>query len=496
VAFVRGAFHTDGECPTCSLIFGGRTLLAELVGVTTLPLDLPTMVEEDGADAVLADAKKRVGTTLRGKWTLERLIGVGGMGAVYEARHRNGMRGAVKVLDVALSRTRDCRKRFLREGRVANEVSHVGAVRVLDDDETEDGSAFLVMELLTGSTLDKLAMDNGGTLEPEATLVYAAQVLDTLVAAHERGIVHRDIKPENLLLTTEGVVKVLDFGIARWNALGESQRVTQAGEPIGTPAFMPPEQARGHWRAVDAQSDVYALGATMFTLVTGAPVHDDATTVAELLVSVITKPARPVQQAGEVPDVLADVIDKALSYDKRGRYTDALDMRHAIEDAYAELTGMPIPPTPTPSRASDAFLAVASSAKMMRQRLATTVGHRFNRARLIAAFAVPCAVIIACAAVVNANARTRANASVVASPPAGYADEAEIPPPPPLDTDAVAARDAVDEENAAPVTKTISARVSPVTTSPAPANMSRPPEPRPQSVSPLSRRSTLYDRRL
>src|SRR5436305_18784 len=104
--------------------------------VPTLPLELPTMVEEDGGDALLAEAQKRVGTTLRGKWTLERLIGVGGMGAVYEARHRNGMRGAVKVLDVALSRTRDCRQRFLREGRVANEVAHVGSVRVLDDDET------------------------------------------------------------------------------------------------------------------------------------------------------------------------------------------------------------------------------------------------------------------------------------------------------------------------------------------------------------------------
>jgi len=464
--------------------------------VATLPLEPLTIVEDDNGEAMLAEANKRVGTTLRGKWTLERLIGIGGMGAVYEARHRNGMRGAVKVLDVAISRTKDCRKRFLREGRVANEVAHVGSVRVLDDDETEDGSAFLVMELLEGATLDQLAMEKGGALPPEKVLEHAAQVLDTLAAAHERGIVHRDIKPENLLLTNEGVVKILDFGIARWNALGESQRVTQAGEPIGTPAFMPPEQARGHWRAVDAQSDVYSLGATMFTLVTGAPVHDDATTVAELLVSVITKPARPVKQAGEVPDVLAEVIDTALSYDKRGRYADALEMRRAVEAAYVELTGKPIPATPVPApKASDA-ISVTTSTGARRRRMVTTVGHRMRRAPMIAAFAIPCAVVFACVAVVNANARTRTTVAAPA-PQVAHQDSLEIPPPPPIE--AVAARDTDDDESeSTPVTKTMSARPTPPPLSPTPANVSRVSEQNKPvvSVSPLSRRSSLYDRRM
>lgn len=444
---------------------------------------------------MLAGANKRVGTTLRGKWTLERLIGIGGMGAVYEARHRNGMRGAVKVLDVTLSRTKDCRKRFLREGRVANEVSHVGAVRVLDDDETEDGSAFLVMELLEGSTLDHLAMETGGALPPEKVLEYAAQVLDTLVAAHAHGIVHRDIKPENLLLTNEGIVKILDFGIARWNALGESQRVTQAGEPIGTPAFMPPEQARGHWGAVDAQSDIYSLGATMFNLVTGAPVHDDATTVAELLVSVITKPARPVKQAGEVPDAIAEVIDTALSYDKRGRFGDALEMRAAIEGAYVELTGKPIPATPSPAPSSDR--AATSPAKVLRRRLATTVGHHLRRAPVIAAFAIPCAVIVACVIAVNANARTQSNVTTPA-PEVTHRELADIPPPPPP-IEAVAARDTtsdtVDDESP-PATKTMTARPALSPVSPAPVNASRASEQPAPVVSPLSRRSSLYDRRM
>ncbi len=462
--------------------------------MATLPLEPPTLAEEedDSGEAMLAEANKRVGTTLRGKWTLERLLGVGGMGAVYEARHRNGMRGAVKVLDVALSRTKDCRKRFLREGRVANEVSHVGAVRVLDDDEMEDGSAFLVMELLEGATLDQLAMKSDGVLPAEKVLAYAAQVLDTLVAAHTRGIVHRDIKPENLLLTNEGVVKILDFGIARWSALGESQRVTQAGEPIGTPAFMAPEQARGHWAAVDAQSDVYSLGATMFTLATGTTVHDDATTVAELLVSVITRPARPVKQAGEVPDVLAEVIDTALSYDKRGRFADALEMRRAIEAAYVELTGNPIPPTPTPAPAGEALGAVTSSAKILRRRLATTVRRR--RGAMIAAFAIPCAGIIAFAAVVNASAHMRTNTTRAPTVAVTQQDAFEIPPPPPID--AVAARDdADDDESNSHVKKTTAARPTSPPVSPAPANVARTSEPRAPVVSPLSRRSSLYDRR-
>jgi serine/threonine protein kinase len=294
----------------------------------------------------LEEAQQRVGTSLRGKWTLERLIAVGGMGAVYEGRHRNGMRCAVKVLDPTMSRTREGRERFLREGRLANEAAHDGVVQVLDDDDTGDGSSYLVMELLTGATLDAVAMKRGGVLEPETVARYAAQVLDTLVAVHAHGIVHRDIKPENLFLTTDGVVKVLDFGIARVD--DDSRRVTQSGVTVGTPAFMSPEQARGRRDEVDARADVYSLGATMFTLATGNMVHP-AETVTEVLVSVMTQPARPVRQAGDVPRPLAAVIDRALARDKHQRFVNAIEMRVALESAYVAMTGEPIPSTPRPS---------------------------------------------------------------------------------------------------------------------------------------------------
>ena len=105
----------------------------------------------------IREAEARIGSTLRGKWHLDTLLGLGGMGAVYEATHRNGMRGALKILDPRLGQSEAIRKRFLREGLLANEVGHPGAVSVLDDDETEDGCAFLVMELLDGATLEQLA---------------------------------------------------------------------------------------------------------------------------------------------------------------------------------------------------------------------------------------------------------------------------------------------------------------------------------------------------
>ncbi len=179
-------------------------LLAALRNVRPVDQE-PLPVNDDTLHSV---ALAKVGTTLGGKWHLDKLIGVGGMSAVYAATHRNGMRGAVKILDPSMSSSvaGAARKRFLREGRLANRVHHPGAVQVLDDDEAEDGSAYLVMELLSGSTLAELATRTGGTLEAAKAIEYGLQVVDTLAEAHASGIVHRDIKPENLFLTNEGIV--------------------------------------------------------------------------------------------------------------------------------------------------------------------------------------------------------------------------------------------------------------------------------------------------
>src|SRR5262249_45188027 len=150
-------------------------------------------------------AKARVGHVLDDKWTLERLLGVGGMAAVYAARHRNGAKAAVKVLHAELAADGDVRERFLREGRAANKVDHPGAVQVLDDDTVRDGedagAAYLVMELLDGESVLDRARRNGGPLGEKEVLAIAESVLDVLVAAHDHGIVHRDLKPENLFIS-------------------------------------------------------------------------------------------------------------------------------------------------------------------------------------------------------------------------------------------------------------------------------------------------------
>src|SRR5258708_36403963 len=159
---------------------------------------------DDGSNT-LDEAEKRVGATLRGKYTIDKVLGVGGMAAVYRAVHRNGHRVALKMLHASISSNADLRGRFLREGYVANTVDHPGAVRVTDDDVAEDGSVFLVMELLEGHTVEAWAASRpGARLTPGEVLGVADQLLETLEAAHAKGIVHRDLKPENLFLTKTG----------------------------------------------------------------------------------------------------------------------------------------------------------------------------------------------------------------------------------------------------------------------------------------------------
>ena len=230
-----------------------------------------------------AEAEMRVGRTLRNKWHLDTLIDVGGMAAVYAATHRNGNRGAVKILHRHRSEDPDIAARFRREGYIANKVSHPNALSVLDDDVDDDGSVFLVMELLEGAPLGDRAAAHGGKLPADEVLLMVDQLLDVLAVAHDLGIVHRDVKPDNVLVTADGQVKILDFGIARLAEPSEGEHSgTMAGVPMGSPAFMSPEQARGRWDLVDAQSDVWSVGATMFTLLSGQDVHA-ADTVPELL---------------------------------------------------------------------------------------------------------------------------------------------------------------------------------------------------------------------
>lgn len=307
------------------------------VASVSLPVDSLT----EAIDPTLMRSQTRVGTTLRGKWHLDVLLGVGGMAAVYAATHRNGTRAAIKVLHPELCTHADIRARFFREGRVANTIQHDGAVKVLDEDE-DQGSVYLVMELLDGESLEARAARAGGKLPVDEVLAAADQILDVLIAAHEKGVIHRDLKPENVFLTRAGKVMVLDFGIARLRELSAQSHATRDGSTMGTPAYMAPEQARGLWEEVDARADLWAVGATMFSLITGRAVHEGRTT-NEVLVAAVTQKAPPLASLlPEIPQPVAALVDRALAFDKDERWPDAESMQNAVRRAYHALSGSPI----------------------------------------------------------------------------------------------------------------------------------------------------------
>jgi serine/threonine-protein kinase len=291
-------------------------------------------------------AERRIGTTV-GKYRIERILGVGGMACVYLAVHRNGHKVAIKMLHAEVSVDADLRARFVREGYAANAIDHRGVVRILDDDETEDGSAFLVMELLDGETL-AARTKRAGRLPVREALALGHQLLDVVAAAHAKGVVHRDIKPENLFVTPDGVLKVLDFGIARMRAVTSSDsEPTHTGRAMGTPAFMAPEQAFGRAREVDERTDVFSCGATLFSVLSGELVHE-AETAQEQMVYAATRPARSLGSAAggglELPREVVAVVDKALAFERAGRWQTAIAMRDALARVSAELFGEALTP--------------------------------------------------------------------------------------------------------------------------------------------------------
>jgi hypothetical protein len=293
----------------------------------------------DPSDAATQRSKARVGHVLRDKWQIDRLIGIGGMAAVYAATHvKNGRKVALKVLHPEASMSKDTRARFLREGYAANKLEHPGTVQVLDDDVAEDGSAFLVMELLLGESLEDRRERLGGRLPALELLRIAERVLDVLAVAHEKGVVHRDLKPDNVFLCDDGAVKLLDFGIARVREPAQKHQTLTSAGAMGTPGYMPPEQARGRWDDVGPRSDLWALGATLFTGLTGRLVHH-AETPNELLLAAMTQQAPKL--ASLVPSIapeIAALVDRALAREPEARWPDARAMLAALQTALAQLS--------------------------------------------------------------------------------------------------------------------------------------------------------------
>jgi serine/threonine-protein kinase len=264
--------------------------------------------------------RQRIGTVIAGSYRIDEIIGRGAIGAVFGGLHLRLERPvAVKFVDPTLVDDAEIRARFKREAKIAAQIRSSHAVEVFDYGLGEDGAPYLVMERLFGEDLHA-RMQREGRLPVDRALRIAKQVCRALGAAHETGIVHRDLKPENVFLVDrdgeDEFVKVVDFGLSTF-VQSDDTRLTRAGQSVGTPLYMAPEQAGAH--AFDARVDVYSLGVLIFEMTTGR-LPFEAPTLQSLLVALATQPPRSLRYyCPDLPVELDDLVLRFIARDPRVR---------------------------------------------------------------------------------------------------------------------------------------------------------------------------------
>src|SRR5438034_1241070 len=265
------------------------------------------------------------GAALSGRYRADELLGQGGMAQVYRGTDTVlGRTVAIKVLGPQYARDENFVTRFRREAQAAARLNHAGVVGVYDTG-SDDGVHYIVMEYVAGRTLAEI-LHAEGRLSPERAAEVAAQVAGALSFAHAAGLVHRDIKPGNIMITPQGEVKVMDFGIARALS-GES--LTQTATVLGTASYLSPEQAQGE--PVDARSDVYSLGVVAYEMLTGQAPFTGDSPVAVAYKHVREDPVPPTALVPEVGEDLEAVVMKALAKNPANRYATAQEMREDLE---------------------------------------------------------------------------------------------------------------------------------------------------------------------
>ncbi len=273
------------------------------------------------------EIQARVGTVVD-RWTLQRLVGRGGMAAVYEGLDDEGNRAAVKVLHDEYVGRGAIQRRFLREAFIMGVSKHPSAIKVYGQG-LANGTPFFAMQYVEGETMQS-RWAAVGAMAPAEVIGYAKSLLEILASYHTEGVVHRDIKPANILIAGSGV-RLIDFGVARYRDMGTAvAEYTRDGATLGTPPFMAPEQAMGKIDRIDQRSDIFAVGALMYALLTAQFVHRGATN-DEMLVVAASKAAESVIVAApHLPDELVKIVDKALSFYPNDRYEDAGEMHAAL----------------------------------------------------------------------------------------------------------------------------------------------------------------------
>jgi serine/threonine protein kinase len=281
----------------------------------------------------------RIGQRLH-NYEIQKIIGIGGMGVVYRAKHVSLLRSvAVKILNDRYGRRKDSAREMLREAQAASRIRHPNIVDVTDFGNTPDGAAYFVMEYLEGESL-AAALVRQGRLPVARSVHIARQVASALAAAHNTGIVHRDLKPENIFLLREpggpqtDNVKLLDFGLAKVMDMGPSSR-TRAGVLAGTPWYMSPEQAQN--RAVDTRSDVYSLGVVLYQMVTGTLPFDGPSTVDILMAHISAPPVQPYKHNAAIDEETNRLILCCMEKDPDHRYQSMEEVCAALDRCGTDL---------------------------------------------------------------------------------------------------------------------------------------------------------------
>jgi serine/threonine-protein kinase len=284
-----------------------------------------------------------IGRTLPGGYLMLELVGIGGMGRVYRAEQTAlGRTVAVKIIHPHLVGEENAAARFITESRAASRLNHPNSVGIIDFGKSPDGQLYLVMEFLRGKDLARVSYEEG-PLPFRRIVEVLRQTLAALAEAHSENIIHRDLKPENIILepvrSGGDFVKVVDFGLAKIRQDNNQPSITSPGIVCGTPEYMSPEQARGD--PLDARSDLYAVGVILYQMLTGRLPFEAESPTQVVLAHLTRPPVDPRQLAPErkIPDVLAEIVLKALAKEPKDRFQDSDDMSAALAGALAKIEG-------------------------------------------------------------------------------------------------------------------------------------------------------------
>jgi len=278
--------------------------------------------------ATLPDPKLAlIGKVISGSYKIEKFVGQGGMGAVFQARQLSLDRNvAVKFMSAPLTMDKEILERFHREARAASNIGHPGIVQVIDMGYMQEGQPFMVMEMLEGEDL-RHRLKKEGVLEAGEAIPIILQVCEALAAAHDKGIVHRDLKPDNIFLVPRKgkapLVKILDFGLSKIK--GSGKKLTNTGTLLGTPNYMAPEQVTAEFE-VDHRADIYGAGVILYEMLTGKMAYDGPS-VQSIFVKIMTEnPAPPRAIRPGIAPEIESLILRAMARNPADRYPDISQM--------------------------------------------------------------------------------------------------------------------------------------------------------------------------